>query len=65
MDNKIKLLSEKQVREEIFHKSAVSFWQWRRSGKLDDLPTIILGSRRYYRPEDLAVFLDKRAKATK
>ena len=49
------LISEKELKKQIVKVSDVTWWTWRRTGRLDGLPAITIGAagRRYYRREDV------------
>ncbi len=51
------LLTEKKLREEIVGVSNVTWWAWRKAGKLAGLPVIQLGRRRFYSEEAVDTWL--------
>ena len=57
------LIAEKIVREQIFGVSSVTWWTWRRGGKLP--PSLKIGRRYYYRREDIEKWIQERVELTK
>lgn len=53
------LIPEKTLREEVVGVSGVTWWHWRKTGRLDGLPAITIGARghRYYRASDVDSWL--------
>ncbi len=52
------LIADKTLRQEIVGVSPVTWWHWRKDGKL---PTaIIIGKRRFYRATDINAWLQDR-----
>jgi hypothetical protein len=55
------LITEKQLKQEILKISNVTFWSWRKQGRLDDLHPIQIGRCRYYMAQDVNAFFQKLA----
>lgn len=55
----IPLISEKKLREEIIGVSAVTWWNYRRSGKLDTLKYVVIGARRFFRAVDVEEWINE------
>lgn len=51
------LIADKTLRETIVGVSAVTWWHWRKQGRLPKSLTI--GRRRFYRSSDIAAWLDE------
>lgn len=51
------LIADKTFRETIVGVSAVTWWNWRRNGKLPK--SLIIGRRRFYRRSDIEAWLDE------
>ena len=51
------LIAEKTLREKIFGVSNVTWWHWRKQGKLPKSLTI--GRRRFYRRSDIEAWFDE------
>jgi hypothetical protein len=54
------LIPEKTLREQVVGVSAVTWWNWRKTGRLDGLPAITIGAggRRFYRPADVQSWME-------
>ncbi|MBV5340045.1 MAG: helix-turn-helix domain-containing protein [Deltaproteobacteria bacterium] len=52
------LITEKVLREDIVGVSSVTWWTWRKNGKLDALTPLVIGSRRFFRSADVEAWMD-------
>jgi predicted DNA-binding transcriptional regulator AlpA len=51
------LITDKIFREQIIGVSSVTWWNWRKKGKLP--AAVVIGRRRYYRCSDIEAWLEE------
>ena len=51
------LITDKIFREQIIGVSSVTWWTWRKKGKLP--AAVIIGRRRYYRRSDIEAWVEE------